>query len=319
MRPRDATPRTSDVGSAFCICVPARDEEQRLPILLNALADQDIDGLIPIAICLNNSVDRSDQMIEEARIRHRGRLKIHLDRCSFSESLAHAGSARSAAMQLGARTLTFDGVLLTTDADARPPLDWVRENLRAIAAGADIVGGKLELDECEPLTSASARAQKSWALYWRQVREIEDAIDLRPDDPPPRHGDHTGASLALTLDIFRRAGGVPLIPIGEDRALVDAAVMAGGRLVHPLRVWTRVSPRYDGRAAGGMAETMRTMDAKLSAGHELMVPAFAHWLERARWRRSMRDNRTSDAEIIAAERTLPPMPHDMRLAEMAGD
>ncbi|MEG8054478.1 hypothetical protein QP185_16895 [Sphingomonas aerolata] len=95
--------------------------------------------------------------------------------------------------------------------------------------------------------------------YWACVRAIEDDIDPCRRDPAPRHGDHTGASLAILALLYRAAGGVPAIPAGEDRALVEAAVAAGGRLGHPMSVWTRVSARTIGRATGGMADHMQAL------------------------------------------------------------
>lgn len=54
----DIKSRAADTTSAavsaaaripFCVCVPARNEEERLPRLLEALAAQDIEGAIQVA------------------------------------------------------------------------------------------------------------------------------------------------------------------------------------------------------------------------------------------------------------------------------
>ena len=47
----------------FCVCVPARNEKQRLPVLLAALAAQDYRGPIPVAVCINNSTDGSVEVV----------------------------------------------------------------------------------------------------------------------------------------------------------------------------------------------------------------------------------------------------------------
>lgn len=299
---------------AICVCVPARDEEERLPRLLAALAAQSLPGSIKVAICLNNTSDRSAEVIEEAQKRHRGRLDIRCEIRAFPAALAHAGSARAAAMALGLDGLAPDAVLVTTDADTRPPPGWLAANLAAIRTGDEIVGGRLVLDEEESLSPELLEGRRLWDRYWDAVRRIEDEVDPDPYDPPPRHGDHTGASLAMSVDLYLRAGGVPLLPTGEDRALVAAAQAAGGRLMHPASVWTRVSARRDGRAAGGMAEMMRAMEETARRGERLTAPALSHWRERASWRRAMRERRLSVAELLAAESALPPMPHDADLA-----
>jgi glycosyltransferase involved in cell wall biosynthesis len=301
----------------FCVCVPARNEEERLPRLLTALADQDIEGPIALAICLNNTTDCSPEVIATVGRRYRERLAISLDVVTFPQGSAHAGSARAAAMAAGmARLEPSGGVLITTDADARPPATWISANLAAIATGADVVGGRLVLDEDDQIPSGVAASRALWDRYWAAVRQIEDAIDPCAWDPPPRHGDHTGGSLAITSEMYRRSGGVPPIATGEDRALVEAAIMAGGRLAHPPAVWTRVSARLDGRAERGMAEVMRRMNDAASSGGAEMAPALRHWRERALWRREMRQGVCANSRFIAAEHALPPMPHDAVLAEI---
>ena len=40
---------------AAVICVPARNEARRLPVLLEALAAQEAPGPIKVALCINNS------------------------------------------------------------------------------------------------------------------------------------------------------------------------------------------------------------------------------------------------------------------------
>ena len=308
-------PSSSASGAAFCVCVPARDEEERLPRLLDALARQSVTAPIPVAICLNNCSDGSANAVAEASSHHAGRLVITFEDLTFPAELAHAGSARRAAMELGLRQLPGEnGLLITTDADARPPEDWIAANLAAIRSGDEIVGGMLLLDDGEPLPDGVAEASRLWHRYWEVVRAIEDEIDPVSWDPPPRHGDHTGGSLALSADLYRRAGGVPLLRSGEDRALVEAAVQTGGRLIHPVSVWTRVSARSHGRAENGMALVMRRLEDSLSRGEMLRAPALAHWRERALWRRRMRRQLGDVAALFEAERALPPMPDDADLA-----
>jgi len=301
----------------YCICVPARNEEERLPLLLEALAGQNVEGPVPIAICLNNTTDASKDVIATVSKRYRDRLAVALEVATFPPELAHAGSARASAMAAGMAHLEpSGGVLITTDADARPPANWISANLEAIAAGADIVGGRLVLDEDEEIPPGIVASRYLWDRYWAAVRAIEDEIDPCLWDPPPRHGDHTGGSLAITCEMFRRSGGVPLVASGEDRALVEAAIVAGGRLVHPSDVWTRVSARLDGRATNGMAEMMRRMGDAASGGAAEMAPALRHWRERAKWRRDKRQDVCGTSRFFAAEHALPPMPHDAVLAEI---
>lgn len=299
----------------LCVCVPARNEADRIDILIGALAEQEVRFPIQVALCVNNSDDATAERAAQAAGRSNGRISLTIEVRTFEAGLAHAGSARRAAMDLGAALLSDDDYLLTTDADCRPPADWISANLAA-AATDHIIGGRIELDAADPDADPRLLAmRRRFDRYWHEVRAIEDRIDPSPWDTDPRHGDHTGASLMLSVGLYKRAGGVPLLSTGEDRALVEAAMAAGGRLVHPVTVWTRASPRPAGRAEGGMASDMASWSAACGSARSLLVPAYHHWHDRAAWRRA---RRVAGLDVTLAERALPPMPCDMPLPEATG-
>lgn len=297
----------------FAVCVPARNEAQTIPTLFAALAAQTLPFPVPIALCANNCDDDTAAIAKEVAGRF-DRIALTIVERHFAPANAHAGSARRCAMNLGAQIVGNDsGLLISTDADCRPPSGWIAANLAA--AGEDhIVGGRILFDPQVPVPSAITGIQRRFDRYWQEVRAIEDGVDLLPWDAPPRHGDHTGASLAMTIGLYRRAGGVPSVATGEDIALVDAALAAGGRLMHPPAVWTHVSPRLDGRAAGGMAGVMREWLEAADAGTPIHVPHFDQWRRRAAWRRAHRLGNDA-AGLAQAERALAPMACDMVLPE----
>ncbi|MBV2148040.1 glycosyltransferase [Sphingobium sp. AS12] len=303
------------IAMTLCVCVPARNEAARLPILLDALAMQDWPGALPVVIAINNSTDDSRAVADAACHRHAGRLDVHIVERTFAPEQAHAGSARRIAMDTGLGILPAldNAALVSTDADSRPPRDWLHNIATAFSRGADMVGGRIDIDSDEPLPPPVHRLRTAWDEYWAAVRAIEDAIDPLPWDPAPRHGDHTGASLAIRAELYLACGGVPAIASGEDRALVLAALARGARLVHPVTVYTRVSPRLEGRAEGGMAVAMHTLFESAENDISPMAPAFTHWRERAHWRKQLRARPDGAALIARQEPLLPPMPHDMML------
>jgi hypothetical protein len=299
----------------FCVCVPARNEAAHIGILIAALAQQDVERPVPVALCVNNSTDDTVGAAISAADRAGGAVQLKILECEFAPDLAHAGSARRCAMEIGADLLGEDDALLvSTDADCRPPWGWIAANLDAAAAD-HIVGGRIELDEEPEISPRLLSLKRRFDFYWQCVRNIEDTLDPQSWDPSPRHGDHTGASLAMTVSLYRRAGGVPLLSTGEDRALVAAAENAGGILIHPASVWTRVSARTLGRAEGGMAGDMRRWTEALETGITPMVPAFTHWRERAQWRRRLRAA-SCGGSVAQAEQALAPMPCDMMLPDV---
>ena len=276
------------------VCVPARNEEHRLPLLLSALASQDLpEGeTLRVVVLANNCVDRTAQVasvLGEAL----PRLRLRLREQDWPADIANVGLARGAAMSAGVAWLreeAGEGILVSTDADAVPPPHWISAIRRGFEAGAEVVGGAIRIEEDgSPVPAWLAEARARVAAYWAAVRDLAHAIDPLPHDPPARHGDHTGASLAITLDAYQAAGGIPPIASREDVALVTAVELLGGRLRHPADVWTEVSAREDGRAEGGMAGELQRWRHFVESGEPHLVPDAPFWLEKFRRRRAFRD------------------------------
>lgn len=266
------------------VCVPARDEAARLPRLLRSLAAQDgisADAPLRVLIVANNCTDGTADAVRAMEAAgETATLDIRLIEASLAAADAHVGTARRMALDAGAAWLEADGypdgTLLTTDADARVAANWVAANLRALAR-AEIVGGRLVIDPEDVPAPELADLHARIERYWASVRRIEDALDPPPHDPAPRHGDHTGGSLALRASLYRRVGGLPALPRGEDNALVARIREAGGRLRHCPDVSVLVSDRAAGRAEGGMATEMVRRAASARAALPYLLPAPSHW------------------------------------------
>ncbi|WP_457105816.1 glycosyltransferase [Methylobacterium sp. P5_C11] len=278
------------------VCIPARNEAERLPRLLASLAAQNgVSARAPLRVVVlaNNCTDGTVPAVRDVEASGiLATLALRVIDVALGEADAHVGTARRMALEAGADWLDADGqpdgFLLTTDADARLPADWVAANLRALEC-ADVVGGRLVIDDDgsgDPdLTALHARIER----YWSGVRRLEDLLDPPPYDPAPRHGDHTGASLAVPAALYRAVGGLPALPCGEDNALVGLLRSNGARLRHCPDVQVLVSSRHQGRVSGGMATEM-VRRARVLDGEAYLLPEAAHWqaliLRRATLRRA---------------------------------
>ncbi|GLS46813.1 glycosyltransferase [Methylobacterium brachythecii] len=283
-------------GGPAVVCVPARDEVERLPRLIRSLAAQDgysKANRLRVVVVANNCSDGTVQAVETMIARDETAcLAVRLIETTFAPVSAHVGTARRLALDTGADWLVADGcadgVLLTSDADAWLPPTWVAANLSALAE-AEIVGGRLVIAyEREPHPTVAGLNDRI-ERYWRAVRALEDQLDPPAYDPAPRHGDHTGASLAMRADFYRAVGGLPPLDRGEDNALVARVQERGGRLRHCPDVFVRVSDRAEGRAKGGMAPEMARRRLVASGGDPYLLPTAEHWhglvLRRAALRR----------------------------------
>ena len=238
------------------VAIPARNEADRIEACLSALDAQVGARLDHIVLLVNNSQDATASIARHVPLQ--GGTRLHVMECNLPPSQANAGHARRLAMQEAA-VLAGSGVLLTTDADGLVDPDWLVSNVAALQAGADVVAGWVDLHPIEwgQIPAKLHEDDARECAYDALCDEIHALLDPDPADPWPRHTHHSGASIAVTSAAFARCGGVPPVPSGEDRALVSALRRIDARIRHAPEVHVTVSGRIEGRAEGGMADTIR--------------------------------------------------------------
>jgi glycosyltransferase involved in cell wall biosynthesis len=247
---------SSTTARRAVVAIPAKDEARCINPCLAALARQTRE---PDAVVLlpNNCTD--DTAAVAAAMSSSLPYRVHIHCREFPPPLANAGTARRAAMQLAAELAGRDGILLTTDADTVVANDWIERNLQAISVGADLVCGRVALDAAEALLIPShLHADDALECELTELLDrIAAELDPDPADPWPRHAEASGASLAVSVAAFLRVGGIPALEAGEDRAFADALAQIDARVRHDPTVRVTTSGRITGRAAGGMADTIR--------------------------------------------------------------
>lgn len=284
----DARPSLTPV-----IAIPARNEEMFLPRLIEALARQTVHKEpsarpLDVVLVINNTMDKSRDAVAAAAERV-PELRVIVEEVWYLPEHAHVGSARRRAADIAA-SLQPAGAILTTDADAVPADDWIEANLKALEAGADLVGGQIfgDPEEEARLGAGFLRRAGLHARYTARCDELAALLDPIAHDPWPRHQDHTGASLAVRSTVYEAVGGLDALPFREDLAFVSKVRAAGFRLTHPLDVKVTVSARTAGRAPGGMADCVATWVREDAAGHPVRVECPIAIETRLRRRRSLR-------------------------------
>jgi glycosyltransferase involved in cell wall biosynthesis len=259
---------------AWAIAIPARDEAERLGACLAALARQRnmvrTDGVI--VVFANNCTDDTPAI---ARAGERTWPVTVIEHASPA-GIGSAGEARSAAMRYARQLVRDDGILLTTDADAIADNDWIAQIQHCFAdPRIDLVAGKVSGD-WEEMKHHPQAALDIGALEFRYcnlLAQVEPLLDPLPHDPAPRHAQQCGANLAIRAAMFDAIGGVPAIPVGEDRALVEAVFARDGGIRHANAPHVTASARIDGRADGGMATALRERIEGTYVCDELVLPA----------------------------------------------
>jgi len=144
----------SPIRPDFVVAIPVRDEEERLPACLRALAQQrDRFGrpipppLVRIAVFANNCADQSASL---ARKLGGGlSLDVRVFEARLPPATAHAGAARRAAMDIAEAWLVaggdWDGVILTTDADSQVAPEPLRVDRRLFRLSHAAMAGSFSM------------------------------------------------------------------------------------------------------------------------------------------------------------------------------
>jgi glycosyltransferase involved in cell wall biosynthesis len=197
----------------LAVVVPAFDEERALPATLAAL-DAQVDRDFALVVVDNASTDATAE-IARAFAADRPWVTV------ISEAQRGTGAAADA----GVRHAIAAGAALVarTDADCLPAPDWTARVRAAFAEGLELVAGRLlpRLDEGLPAWQrgvlVGAVAVAATFGRYRPGNRVEGARGPYLMAP--------GCNMAITADLYLRAGGFPrtrIQDLHEDRALVNA-------------------------------------------------------------------------------------------------
>lgn len=280
------------------VAIPVKNEAERLPACLRALAAQRDKFGRPVAhdsfcvvIFANNCSDESAELARSL-VQHLP-FAVRIVEAYLPPARAHAGGARRAAMDLAEAWLVErgedDGVILTTDADSQVSPVWIANNLAAIDAGVDAVLGRVALDEeGDLLPQALHRRGRLESAYEALLTELSALLDPLDYNPWPHHATISGASLAITREAYRRVGGLPSVPLGEDKALIAELSRHDARIRFCPDIQVTTSGRLNGRAPGGVADTLRLRSIDPGAFCDETLEPFRVAIRRARWRGRLR-------------------------------
>jgi len=293
-------PTAPDPRCAVSVVVPVRDEAATLGDSLRALAHQVDDRGRPldaatyeVLVLANNCRDESARVCRQVARRHPW-LRLHLAEVELPTAEAHVGGARRLVMDQAFYRLVSRGrdrgVIASTDGDTRVAATWLAEIRAAVAAGADAVAGRIFIDHegLMGLPPGTRRSHLKSAGYEYLLAEYAARTDPLPWDPWPGHHQHYGASLAVTVAAYRRAGGVPDVPDLEDIALCRSLLRVDARVRHSPRVRAWTSGRLHGRASRGLSWQLREWTGMAVDGRGVLVEHPRTTGTRLRLRRELR-------------------------------
>ncbi len=238
------------------VAIPARDEAEGIGATLRALGAQvDKDGqpfqnfsvLLLVNNCGGGTAARAMQAAPQG-------LKLQIEEVVLPPGEANVVGARRRALNRAAELAGNGGVIVSTDADTRAAPDWLWALLQPILAGADAAAGRLLLGgDVAALDEEVRRTHHFDDLYRLAACQLGARLNPDPADPWPRHWQHFGANLALSVRAYRAVGGVPQVPCLEDLALVRELRRADLTLRHTPDARVYTSARLSGRVTVGLS------------------------------------------------------------------
>lgn len=238
-----------------CVVVPARNEEDLIGSCLRALSAQ---VGIPheqyeVLLVLDGCEDETEARAREVAARH-PLVRLH----PLEGPGKGSGPARRVGMDAAcARLLEVgrtEGLIASTDADTVAAADWLAAQLDAVSAGARAIGGRIELADDGSLPESIARRHA-------ELGRLRHERLLSEPNPSGRaeHWQFSGASLALTAEVYQRVGGLePLVAL-EDEHLERLLRRHDIPIERLLSVRVTTSPRLVGRARRGLAYDLSRM------------------------------------------------------------
>ncbi|KAB7645583.1 glycosyltransferase [Polymorphobacter fuscus] len=307
LAPPDPVPPFDGIPQRFhvALAIPARNEAASIATALTALdtaaaSAADWIASLRVVVSANNCGDETAEVAAGYRPRN---FTLFVESVDLPLAVAHAGGARRAALDRAARFLPQDGVLATTDADSAVAPDWLAAMLGEFARGVDAVAGAITLDPQERARLPRLPGRDAEWHYAGLLAQLEDLIDPCPHDPAPRHIWAWGANFAVTRRAYDLVGGLPLVPLAEDRALAEQLSRHDFKLRRSTAPLVYTSARVDGRAPGGFADLIRGFADDSNQPCDAALEPIAVFVRRVCWRARLRaiyENNGSHAVTAAA-------------------
>ncbi|HEX5852565.1 MAG TPA: glucosyl-3-phosphoglycerate synthase [Solirubrobacteraceae bacterium] len=241
------------------VVVPARDEAPRIAACLQALSTQRdmTPGSYEVILILDGCRDHTLQVVQQTT-RYLHQPAFHTVTLPRPQGV---GRARRLGMDIACWRLMQlgreDGLIASTDADTTVAPDWLSAQLALARAGAEAIGGLIELD---PTERQALAPQALTVRDQHATQRLADAIEQIAGKATVEHPHFSGASLALTAAAYQRCGGLPVRAALEDEALAQALTRQGIAIHRSQRVRVRTSARTEGRAPRGLAQDLTRAD-----------------------------------------------------------
>lgn len=242
------------------VIIPAKDESAYIAKTLEALRKQfdalgnPIDhSLYEVLVLANNCSDDTFDICKLYQKKY-PEFNLHVACVVLEKEQAHIGTARRMLMDAAHDRLRSvageKGIIVSTDADSEVSPHWIYYILKEVKNGADVVGGRI-LPRDTPKISRKHHLRDVGYRFLKSRLEAE--LDPCATNPWPRHFQCFGPSLAVTCELYERAGRLPVLPFLEDEEFRKALNRVDAKIRHSPDVQISTSGRLDGRVKFGFS------------------------------------------------------------------
>ncbi|MBE9584230.1 glycosyltransferase [Mucilaginibacter sp. JRF] len=244
----------------IAVIVPVKNEEDGLIRTLDALRRQvDEHGkslhssIYEVLLLANNCNDNTYLFAESYQAKY-PEFNLHIAQIDIPEPDAHIGTVRRLMMdEAYERFISIGhlfGIIVSTDGDSEVDSQWIHYILMEMAKGNDVVGGRILPRDTPALSKIHHLRDVSYRYH---VSRLESILDPCHSDPWPRHFQCYGPSLAVTCDIYHKAGRIPAIPYLEDEEFRKALYRIDAKVRKSPLVKVYTSARLIGKVDFGFS------------------------------------------------------------------
>lgn len=242
------------------VIVPAKNEAEYISSTLDALRLQCDElgnpvsyDLYEVLVLANNCSDETYEICKQYQIKY-PRFRMYVQCMEIPQPIAHIGTVRRLLMDAAYHRLVSvageRGIIVSTDADSEVDPYWVHHILAEMDKGVDVVGGRILPRD----TPALSKIHHLRDVTYRFLRsKLESELDPCALNPWPRHFQCYGPSLAVTCEMYEKAGKLPMIPFLEDEEFRKALKRVDARIRHSPKVRIYTSSRLEGRVGFGFS------------------------------------------------------------------
>lgn len=284
----------------YAACIPVRNEADHIGRCLAAL-DGEFARNAHCVIVINDSDDQSAEILAGAIAR--GECAATAVSLRWQTGQGSAPRARALAFAL-AGSIAPGARLFSTDGDTIVCPGLLRSYDACFDAGFDLVCGRIGFlpEEAARLPPADPQRDASIRAYRDASRQIGALCFPDPDNPWPHHGNIGGANFAITSKAYRKAGPIPLVAFGEDRALRRRCEAHGLRISYANGPRVETSCRLDRPATGGLAAELLRNRTEVDPLVDEALETPRHLMQRLRMRRLVEEGvrRAAVGEALVA-------------------